>query len=159
MDWPWCHRHLCLLKTSECQYVKPSRYIVAYNFPPIHLLITPTNPSISSSVFPACTHTLTLSCPLGTVGAMIARTTNPPFWHASASCRGYGVRRERMGDEGEWSSWTCPGFSLRRSWRMWCMRCWRVWRCCIVSIQHVCKPAGDVLVRHGPLTEARRRRG
>jgi len=141
----WC--------TAEMQHCD------AYNFPPIHLLITPTSLSISSSVFPACTHTLTLSCPLGTVGAIIALTTNPAFWQASASCRGYGVRRERIGDEGEWSSWMCPGLRLRRRWRMWWIRCWRFWRCCAVSLLSSWARGTDVLVRHGPLTVARRLHG
>lgn len=70
-----------------------------------HSAIASTSSSISARVFPACRHTRTRSLPLGTVGAMMARTTSPRCWQWLAKSRGYGVRREKMGEWSWWSTW------------------------------------------------------
>lgn len=62
-----------------------------------HVLIPATSLSISALLFPACTHTLTLSRPGGTVGYTIGLATMPCCCSHVAILRGCGVRSSNIG--------------------------------------------------------------
>lgn len=68
--------------------------------PSTHASTALPKPSISSKVFPAWRHILTLSLPSGTVGATIGRTMKPLCWQCCAKLRGCNVKSGIMGDFG-----------------------------------------------------------
>lgn len=85
-------------------YISTIVFVNFYNLlfmaPVIHSSIALHSPSTSSTVFPACRHTLTLSCPAGTVGATIGLTVKPLSWQYCAKFLALLVVSGRIGDCG-----------------------------------------------------------
>lgn len=110
-------------------------YSLLFTAPVTHSSTALHNPSTSSTVFPACRHTRTLSCPAGTVGATIGLTVKPLSWQYCAKLLARSVSSGKMGDCGasglmRKSSGDGPCRSMMRVRRL-CMRWmsdWRFWR-------------------------------
>lgn len=106
----------------------------SFDFPPMpsscassQVLIPCTSLSIWAILFPACTHTLTLSRPGGTVGYTIGLATTPRCCSHAAILRGCDVRSSNIGVVGSGGGSVINALAGRVARRRWAceMLSWR----------------------------------